>query len=352
MDNDIEETDDYTENITVDKSLTIERYDNDATAPQIKAQSSDSHVFDVTADDVIIRGLDIYGATDTDKAGIHLSGSHCSIRNNRCGWDDTHNNYYGIYLTSSSNNTISGNTCNENDHGIRTHSSSNNGISGNTCSSNSAYGIRLRLSSNDNVLSGNICSSNSITGIRLCSSSSSSTAWGNTCSENGAYGIRLNESHNNAIYLNSLTGNGTNAYVSGGSGNAWSSPQKMTYTYNGNDYENHLGNYYGDYYGADDGSGGRVAGDGIGDTEIPYPTDGSGDHYPLMLHFTPGDADWDGDVDVFDWVKVRRILEGLDDPTPGADADTDGDVNVFDWVKVKRILEGLDSVTTGGALMS
>ena len=58
--------------------------------------------------------------------------------------------------------------------------------------------------------------------------------------------------------------------------------------------------------------------------------------------FCPGDADMDNDVDVFDWVKVRRILEGLDPPTCGADADVDGDVDVFDWVKVRRIIEKLD----------
>ena len=32
---------------------------------------------------------------------------------------------------------------------------------------------------------------------------------------------------------------------------------------------------------------------------------------------------------------------GLDPPTCGADADTDGDVDVFDWVRVRRILMGL-----------
>jgi hypothetical protein len=31
----------------------------------------------------------------------------------------------------------------------------------------------------------------------------------------------------------------------------------------------------------------------------------------------------------------------LDNPTCGADADNDGDVDVFDWVKVRRILMGL-----------
>ena len=48
------------------------------------------------------------------------------------------------------------------------------------------------------------------------------------------------------------------------------------------------GNFWSDYTGLDDGSGGRTAGDGIGDTEIPHPyiDQGEGyfqlDNYPLM----------------------------------------------------------------------
>jgi hypothetical protein len=48
------------------------------------------------------------------------------------------------------------------------------------------------------------------------------------------------------------------------------------------------GNYWGDYTGVDDGSNGRIAGDGVGDTEIPHPVidQGNGyfqlDNYPLL----------------------------------------------------------------------
>jgi hypothetical protein len=48
------------------------------------------------------------------------------------------------------------------------------------------------------------------------------------------------------------------------------------------------GNYWSDYYGVDDGSNGRTAGDGVGDTEIPHPfiDQGNGyyqlDNYPLV----------------------------------------------------------------------
>ncbi len=56
-----------------------------------------------------------------------------------------------------------------------------------------------------------------------------------------------------------------------------------------------------------------------------------------------GDADGNGRVDVFDWVKVKRIVLGLDSRPPRGkpDADKDGDVDIFDWVKVKRTILGL-----------
>jgi len=56
----------------------------------------------------------------------------------------------------------------------------------------------------------------------------------------------------------------------------------------------------------------------------------------------PGDANEDGDINVFDLVKVKRIILGLDPPTCGADANEDGDINVFDLVKIKRLILGLD----------
>jgi len=45
----------------------------------------------------------------------------------------TNSNNYGIYLNTSSNNTVTGNTCNNNGTGIYLTSSSNNTVTGNTC---------------------------------------------------------------------------------------------------------------------------------------------------------------------------------------------------------------------------
>jgi len=90
MDDDNESTADYTEKIVVNKSLTIERYNGSGANPQVKASSTSSHVFQVTANNVAIRGLDICGADDTFMAGIYLNRvSGCTIENNSVGWDHT-----------------------------------------------------------------------------------------------------------------------------------------------------------------------------------------------------------------------------------------------------------------------
>lgn len=114
-------------------------------------------------------------------------------------------------------------------------------------------------------------------------SSRGNTLARNICSNN-TEGISLyGDSSDNHLYLNSFRDDtGANVY-SEYSANVWN--YLGYYTYRGVSYTNYLGNYYNDYTGLDDGSGGRVAGDVIGDTSIPYPTDGDGDNYPLMEKF-------------------------------------------------------------------
>ena len=69
MDDDNVNTTDYTENVLVTKSLTIQRYSTISFNPQVKAADGSRHVFWVTADNVSIEGLDIYGALGPN-AGI------------------------------------------------------------------------------------------------------------------------------------------------------------------------------------------------------------------------------------------------------------------------------------------
>jgi parallel beta-helix repeat protein len=160
------------------------------------------------------------------------SRSGCKIANlqvdgNKASY--TASNNFGIYLSSSSNNTVTGNTCNNNSTGIYLSSSSNNTVTGNTYNNNSNYGIYLYSSSNNNTVTGNTCNNNNndgiylssssnntvtgntcnntVTGIYLYSSSNNNTATGNTCNNNSNYGIRLSSSSNNTVTGNTCNNN-------------------------------------------------------------------------------------------------------------------------------------------------
>lgn len=186
-------TDDYTENITVDKALTIERENNNGANPQIRALSANTSVFSITASNVTIRGVDVYGATNTStwKGGILLKGvSGCTIQDNRCGWDAPHGNLCGIYLTASSGNTLIGNTCGGNENGIYLVSGSHsNTISSNICNLNKYYGMVLDTASG-NRLADNTCN-NTHVGIYVMASAGGNIIYGNTCSTNSGEGMDL-----------------------------------------------------------------------------------------------------------------------------------------------------------------
>ena len=220
MDDNNELTDDYVENIDVDKELRIERYDNIGANPQVKAEFYWDHVFYVIANDVIITGFDISGALEDYQAGIYLDyANNCTITNNFC-----HQNLSGIYLVQSNDNVISGNRCIDNTYGIKLYDSTNNIVSRNICSS-------VHRS------------------------------------------FKLINAVDNTFYLNNLS-NKTNLY-SENSANIWHSPTEMNYFYDGV-CTSYIGNYWSDYNGNDDDN------DGIGDTPYDLPGDEPDDEYPLM----------------------------------------------------------------------
>jgi parallel beta-helix repeat protein len=178
-----------------------------------------------------IQGLQIDGNKATYTAsynyGIYLySSSNNTVTDNTCN-----NNNIGIRFDSSSNkNIVTDNTCNSNGNGIRFDSSSDNTITGNTCNNNSSNGIYLSSSSNtivtgntcnsnyygiflysssDNTVTGNICN-NGNNGIRLYLSSNNNTVTGNTCNNNSSSGIFLYSSSNNTLTGNTcIRGTGT-----------------------------------------------------------------------------------------------------------------------------------------------
>jgi parallel beta-helix repeat protein len=229
-----------------------------------------------------------------DGDGIFL---YSSSNNTVSGNNATANSEYGMYLEDSSNNIVNGNNSTANgEYGICLDSSSNDAVSGNNVTANSSYGIYLlggssnivsenNLAANaygiylwgssNNTVSGNGVRANGDEGI-VVRGSSNNIISGNDATANSRLGIYLLSSSNNTIYHNSFVGNGAQAAAYSVSGNAWDDGYPSG------------GNYWSDYNGTDLYSGPyqNVTGsDGIGDT--PYVIDANDvDHFPLMGPFS------------------------------------------------------------------
>jgi len=149
----------YTENIVVDKPLTI-KSENGSANCIVQAANPNNPVFEVTADHTEINGFTVKNATGEGPgagAGIYLRGvEYCLISNNTAI-----SNEYGICLSSSSNNKVQNNIASSNTYeGILVASSSDNILKNNNCSNN-GEGIHLDFSSN-NTLKNNSMSNNRV----------------------------------------------------------------------------------------------------------------------------------------------------------------------------------------------
>lgn len=145
----------YNENVDVNVNHLTIKSENGSASTTVQAADSNDHVFEVTADYVNITGFTVQNANGSKKAGIYLTGvEQCNISNNVAS-----SNYLGIYLISSSNNTLTNNTAFNNSYkGIWLFYSSSNMLTSNSASNNNR-GIYLRFSNNnmlkDNTMSGN-----------------------------------------------------------------------------------------------------------------------------------------------------------------------------------------------------
>ncbi|MCW3130447.1 MAG: right-handed parallel beta-helix repeat-containing protein [Methanophagales archaeon] len=208
--------------------------------------------------------------------------------------DNTLKSNRATSLTLEGNkNTVEKNVVSDNFRGIDLTECSNNIIKNNIVKSNIVYGIRSKDSNNKNIIKGNIVFNND-GGIQLdesehsiirdniiksnkggiyLHSSNFTHIYNNDISMNG-YGVILDSRNGSQIYHNNIIDNGVMEIFD-------LIPETRNYWFN---YLSLEGNYWSDYKGADDGSGiGKhaIAGDGIGDTNIPYPKDGY-DFYPFI----------------------------------------------------------------------
>jgi len=199
--------------------------------------------------------------------GIVIDSS--SNNNVVSGNNVTANANIGIFLrTSSNNNVVSGNKATANSEGIDVGYSSNNTIVGNNVTANGDSGIWLYYSSN-NTVSGNNATANYV-GVYLYYSSNNVVS-GNTASENNRAGIWLGGSSNNTLYHNNFIDNTLQAFCDG-SGNTWDDGYPSG------------GNYWSDYQTRYPNA---IQNDSSGIWSTPYVIDANDiDHYPLMTQNT------------------------------------------------------------------
>lgn len=224
------------------------------------------------------------GMWSANDIGINLyRSSSNTVRNNYLTDNDI-----GINLQGASDNLIDGNMLEFNKHfDIRLedspyqNGSNSNIISQNTCSGGGSEGIYINSSNNNSVTGNTVENKSSADAIELNNSNNNIITRNSVSCIMGLNnaGIKLGSasypSEGNTVFLNAFYDNYKNIINSGGALNRWFSTEEIDYLYSGKAFRNYLGNYFDDYAGND------ADNDGVGDTSYPVINDDN-DAYPLI----------------------------------------------------------------------
>jgi parallel beta-helix repeat protein len=303
----------YHENIVVDKTVALVGESRNATI--IDGDGTGS-VVGIESNNVSLSGFVVRNGTRGffSEACNGTAISNVKVTCNGAGTE-------GICLHDCWFAQICGNVLENSSQGIVLSNSYDNVVSNNVISARNGCGLHLTLSSNNtldsNAVFGGIGADGN--GVEL-EHSDQNVVVNNTVFDNGGIGLQLESSNNNLIYHNNMANNSLNAYDHNSS-NIWDAGYPSG------------GNYWSDYVGTDEN------GDGIGDS--PHMIDGNNtDDYPLMNLFMEGDINHDGEVSIFDVVKVCGAY-GTRPPSPQWNVNADiaepyGVIDIFDAVKVCR----------------
>ncbi len=248
----IKNPNDFSDEITVQASYNIAI--TGSTIMATRPNSASDGIGVINSSSVTIRGNTITG----DTYGINVQGGFSNtIQTNVI----TGNSAAGIYVTGSQGNQFKNNLIGKSQAGLDLwDSSGGNTVSQNNITQNSLNGLWIRKSNGNLVVGNNIVDNNAT----------------------GATGIFLDSSTGNRFYGNNIIRNIRQVLgVTAGdlTSNSWD-----------NGAPSPRGNFWSDYNGLDDGTGGRVAGDGVGDTNIPWPCPNG--NQPCSPQFGPAGVDY------------------------------------------------------------
>jgi parallel beta-helix repeat protein len=241
---------------------------------------------DVTITSVIVKST--VPSTGSNGTWIYNS-NNVVLRNNTIT-----GNLYGVAVQGGFSNTIQANNLTRNYAAdVFLAAAAGNQVKNNYLT-RSQTGIDIWYGSTGNLVANNpAIANNSLAGIYVSGSGSNQIIANDVDFNNStstSTGVYLSNTSGNSFYYNNIRHNSIQVFGVGSSdltANTWNDGAA-----------NKRGNFWSFYPGVDNGTGGRPAGDGVGDTYLPWPCPRGGrpcsvtgpagvDYYPLMLPVKP-----------------------------------------------------------------